>query len=82
MLPRVHLEVATLGGVKRLMGPALDEKAAAADLRIAGWMEADGHYVDVDTSLSLRKPELHELVARARQHEPNPYKASPRQGQK
>jgi HAE1 family hydrophobic/amphiphilic exporter-1 len=40
-----------------LSGPDIAELGTLAD-QISGWMNAQGYYVDVDTSLSLRKPEL------------------------
>lgn len=40
-----------------LRGPDMD-KLQQLSGEIAGWMKAEGHFVDVDTSLSLRKPEL------------------------
>lgn len=40
-----------------LRGPDM-EKLQQFSEQIAGWMREQGHYVDVDTSLSLRKPEL------------------------
>lgn len=46
-----------------LSGPdlaQLEEYAA----EISGWMRGQGHYVDVDTSLSLRKPELRVRINR------------------
>ncbi|MGE5191055.1 MAG: efflux RND transporter permease subunit, partial [Deltaproteobacteria bacterium] len=48
-----------------LVGPDLATLKEYAD-KIAAWMEADGHYVDVDTSLSLRKPELRVHIDRER----------------
>lgn len=40
-----------------LRGPDI-EKLELYSNQITEWMKAQGHYVDVDTSLSLRKPEL------------------------
>jgi len=40
-----------------LRGPDM-EKLQEYSGQIAGWMREQGYYVDVDTSLSLRKPEL------------------------
>jgi HAE1 family hydrophobic/amphiphilic exporter-1 len=40
-----------------LCGPDMD-RLQECSREIAGWMRARGGYVDVDTSLSLRKPEL------------------------
>ena len=40
-----------------LRGPDI-EKLELYSTQITDWMKAQGHYVDVDTSLSLRKPEL------------------------
>ncbi|HUY89371.1 MAG TPA: efflux RND transporter permease subunit [Pirellulales bacterium] len=40
-----------------LRGPDMD-KLQEYSAEIASWMKAEGHFVDVDTSLSLRKPEL------------------------
>ncbi len=40
-----------------LRGPDM-EKLQKFSSQIAAWMRTQGHYVDVDTSLSLRKPEL------------------------
>jgi HAE1 family hydrophobic/amphiphilic exporter-1 len=40
-----------------LRGPDMDKLQRYSE-QIAGWMRDQGHYVDVDTSLSLRKPEL------------------------
>ena len=40
-----------------LRGPDM-EKLQKYSAQIADWMRQEGHYVDVDTSLSLRKPEL------------------------
>lgn len=46
-----------------LCGPDLEQLQRYAD-QAADWMRQEGHYVDVDTSLSLRKPELRVRVAR------------------
>src|SRR5262249_30839584 len=48
-----------------LVGPDLATLKEYAD-KIAAWMQENGHYVDVDTSLSLRKPELRVLIDRER----------------
>jgi HAE1 family hydrophobic/amphiphilic exporter-1 len=48
-----------------LVGPDLNTLQKFAD-KIAGWMRGQGHYVDVDTSLSLRKPELRVQIDRER----------------
>lgn len=48
-----------------LVGPDLTQLRAYAD-RITAWMRQQGHYVDVDTSLSLRKPELRVRIDRER----------------
>ncbi|MFO0880044.1 MAG: efflux RND transporter permease subunit [Gemmataceae bacterium] len=40
-----------------LRGPDMQKLQQYSD-QIANWMRDQGHYVDVDTSLSLRKPEL------------------------
>ncbi|MFO0842811.1 MAG: efflux RND transporter permease subunit [Gemmataceae bacterium] len=40
-----------------LRGPDMEKLQVYSD-QIAKWMREQGHYVDVDTSLSLRKPEL------------------------
>jgi HAE1 family hydrophobic/amphiphilic exporter-1 len=40
-----------------LRGPDMD-KLQEFSGQIAAWMKREGHFVDVDTSLSLRKPEL------------------------
>jgi HAE1 family hydrophobic/amphiphilic exporter-1 len=40
-----------------LRGPDMDRLQAYSG-QIAGWMREQGYFVDVDTSLSLRKPEL------------------------
>lgn len=46
-----------------LCGPDLEQlQAYAAD--ITAWMRSQGRYVDIDTSLALRKPELRVRVAR------------------
>jgi HAE1 family hydrophobic/amphiphilic exporter-1 len=55
--------VITASGFRQVMvdlnlrGPDMEKLQEYSD-RIAGWMRQQGHYVDVDTSLSLRKPEL------------------------
>lgn len=48
-----------------LVGSDLGTLQKFAD-QIAGWMRGRGHYVDVDTSLSLRKPELRVQIDRER----------------
>ncbi|MCA9031676.1 MAG: efflux RND transporter permease subunit, partial [Planctomycetaceae bacterium] len=48
-----------------LVGPDLNELQKYAD-KIVAWMETRGHYVDVDTSLSLSKPELRVRIDRER----------------
>ncbi len=48
-----------------LVGPDLNRLQAYAD-QIAGWMRQQGTYVDVDTSSSLRKPELRVVIDRER----------------
>ena len=48
-----------------LVGPDLERLQSYAT-RIADWMRSRGHYVDVDTSLSLRKPELRVAIDRER----------------
>jgi len=48
-----------------LVGPDLNELQKYAD-KIADWMIKQGHYVDVDTSLSLSKPELRVRIDRER----------------
>ena len=48
-----------------LVGPDLNELQKYAD-KIADWMVKQGHYVDVDTSLSLSKPELRVRIDRER----------------
>jgi HAE1 family hydrophobic/amphiphilic exporter-1 len=40
-----------------LRGPDMDQLQEFSG-QIAAWMKREGHFVDVDTSLSLRKPEL------------------------
>lgn len=40
-----------------LRGPDMEKLQLYSD-KIAGWMKQQGYFVDVDTSLSLRKPEL------------------------
>ncbi len=55
--------VITASGFRQVMidlnlrGPDM-EKLQDYSEQIAGWMRQRGHFVDVDTSLSLRKPEL------------------------
>jgi HAE1 family hydrophobic/amphiphilic exporter-1 len=48
-----------------LVGPDLNRLQAYAD-QIADWMRQQGTYVDVDTSSSLRKPELRVVIDRER----------------
>lgn len=48
-----------------LVGPDLNELQKYAD-KIADWMVKQGRYVDVDTSLSLSKPELRVRIDRER----------------
>jgi len=48
-----------------LVGPDLAQLRAYAD-RITTWMRQQRHYVDVDTSLSLSKPELRVRIDRER----------------
>jgi HAE1 family hydrophobic/amphiphilic exporter-1 len=48
-----------------LRGPDLDKLQQYSD-QIADWLRQQGHYVDVDTSLSLRKPELRVKIDRER----------------
>jgi HAE1 family hydrophobic/amphiphilic exporter-1 len=48
-----------------LVGPDLVQLRTYAD-RITAWMRQQGHYVDVDTSLSLSKPELRVRIDRER----------------
>jgi hydrophobic/amphiphilic exporter-1 (mainly G- bacteria), HAE1 family len=48
-----------------LVGPDLKQLQEYAD-QISTWMKQRGHYVDVDTSLSLRKPELRVRIDRER----------------
>jgi HAE1 family hydrophobic/amphiphilic exporter-1 len=48
-----------------LVGPDLYKLQEYAD-RVTQWMKQQGHYVDVDTSLSLSKPELRVWVDRER----------------
>lgn len=48
-----------------LVGPDLNELQKYAD-KIADWMAKQGRYVDVDTSLSLSKPELRVRIDRER----------------
>lgn len=49
----------------QVRGPDLDKLEDYAN-RLTAWMKSRPHYVDVDTSLSLRKPELRVLVDRER----------------
>lgn len=46
-----------------LRGPDLDKLQQYSD-QIIGWMKQQGSYVDIDTSLSLRKPELRVKIDR------------------
>ena len=48
-----------------LVGPDLIKLQEYTD-KIVAWMETRGHYVDVDTSLSLSKPELRVRIDRER----------------
>jgi len=48
-----------------LVGPDLNQLQKYAQ-QIVDWMATRGHYVDVDTSLSLRKPELRVRIDRER----------------
>ncbi len=48
-----------------IRGPDL-EKLTEISEQITEWMRQQGHYVDVDTSLSLRKPELRVRIDRER----------------
>jgi HAE1 family hydrophobic/amphiphilic exporter-1 len=48
-----------------LVGPDLNSLQEYAE-KVANWMKANGHYVDVDTSLSLSKPELRVRIDRER----------------
>lgn len=48
-----------------LVGPDLNQLQTYAN-KISDWLDARGHYVDVDTSLSLRKPELRVRIDRER----------------
>ncbi len=48
-----------------LVGPDLNKLQEYA-AKIVAWMETRGHYVDVDTSLSLSKPELRVRIDRER----------------
>jgi HAE1 family hydrophobic/amphiphilic exporter-1 len=48
-----------------LVGPDLNELQQLAN-KIVVWMQSRGHYVDVDTSLSLSKPELRVRIDRER----------------
>src|SRR5262249_44023528 len=55
--------VITASGFRQVMvdlnlrGPDMERLQEYSE-KIAGWMKKQPHYVDVDTSLSLRKPEL------------------------
>ncbi|MGQ0636148.1 MAG: efflux RND transporter permease subunit [Planctomycetaceae bacterium] len=51
-----------------LRGPDMERLQLYSD-QIVGWMRERSHYVDVDTSLSLRKPELRVLPDRERASE-------------
>ena len=51
-----------------LRGPDMD-KLREFSGGIAGWMRAQGHYVDVDTSLTLQKPEMRIFPDRERASE-------------
>ncbi|WP_425616134.1 efflux RND transporter permease subunit [Anatilimnocola sp. NA78] len=48
-----------------IRGPELDELRKVSE-KVAAWMKTRGSYVDVDTSLSLRKPELRVKIDRER----------------
>ncbi len=48
-----------------LVGPDLNQLQEYAE-RVMQWMRTRGHYVDVDSSLSMRKPELRVYVDRER----------------
>ncbi|MFO0906516.1 MAG: efflux RND transporter permease subunit [Pirellulales bacterium] len=48
-----------------LVGPELEVLQGIAD-KVAAWMRSTGDFVDVDTSLSLRKPELRVEIDRER----------------
>jgi len=48
-----------------IRGPDL-EKLTEISQQVTDWMRRQGHYVDVDTSLSLRKPELRVEIDRER----------------
>jgi HAE1 family hydrophobic/amphiphilic exporter-1 len=51
-----------------LRGPDMDRLKDYSD-KIAAWMKTRGHYVDVDTSLSFRKPEMRIIPLRERASE-------------
>lgn len=51
-----------------LRGPDMDRLKDYSD-RIAAWMKSRGYYVDVDTSLSFRKPEMRIIPLRERASE-------------
>jgi len=51
-----------------LRGPDMNRLKEYSD-KIATWMKSQGHYVDVDTSLSFSKPEIRVLPARERASE-------------
>jgi len=51
-----------------LRGPDMDKLKIYSD-RIADWMKAQGYFVDVDTSLALRKPEVRIVPNRERASE-------------
>ncbi|MBA4030412.1 MAG: AcrB/AcrD/AcrF family protein, partial [Planctomyces sp.] len=51
-----------------LRGPDMDKLKEYSD-RIMAWMKERKHYVDIDTSLSLKKPELRVLPLRERASE-------------
>lgn len=46
-----------------IQGPDLVKLREISD-KVMGWMKAEGHYVDVDTTLSFRKPELRVRIDR------------------
>jgi HAE1 family hydrophobic/amphiphilic exporter-1 len=48
-----------------IRGPELEELRVISD-KVAAWMRQHGEFVDVDTSLSLRKPELRVKIDRER----------------
>lgn len=51
-----------------LRGPDMNRLKEYSD-KIATWMKSQGHYVDVDTSLSFSKPEIRVIPARERASE-------------